>query len=80
MGKAPAASLDSRSHIITAALPSIAIRRPGYLNCCLVTNADYPGLMRWGFVTNADYPGLMRWGFVTNADYPGLSKYIAIDK
>src|SRR3982751_5563614 len=31
MGYAPAASVDSRSHMITAVLPSIACRMPGYL-------------------------------------------------
>ena len=32
IGYAPAASVDSRSHIITAVFPSIALRTPGYLN------------------------------------------------
>ena len=32
IGYAPAASLDSRSHMMTALLPSNAAREPGYLN------------------------------------------------
>src|ERR1035437_6658311 len=32
IGYAPAASVDSRSHIITAVLPSTACRIPGYRN------------------------------------------------
>ena len=31
IGYAPAASVDSRSHIMTAVLPSMAARMPGYL-------------------------------------------------
>src|SRR5205807_10132549 len=35
IGYAPAASLDSRSHMMTAVLPSIASRTPGYLKVFL---------------------------------------------
>src|SRR5271165_215091 len=68
IGYAPAASLDSRSHMITAVLPSIACRTPGNRKVCLA-------LMVWLALTFAVRCLHPRWQVAGPPTRPGAASF-----